>query len=806
MTTLTVVLGGRHLRFEAKDFPLSLGGPRPHIPLAQSDTSEPAAHFGLDHGQIFIQPAGSPHEAAKITCNGVPLTASRWLEDGDLITFEAITIRVASAPGTCSFVVEDPAEKPQDRGAGANGAALNPAAEMAPIQPIPFSPQWHASAPRRALRLRPRAIVMAVLFGVLAACAWYVLTAHSVAIETDPPADHLAIGGGMTPGFGGRYLLRPGSYRLQAQRAGYLPIDIVFEVGRDQPATRRFLFEPLGGTIAIASRPVSGASVLLDGASVGTTPVEALAVSAGDHTIEIRAPLHLDYSTTITVEPGNPPVRLEADLVPNWAPVTITSSPTGADILIDRTVVGTTPATLEVEAGPRRLEVYRTGHKGASRSLQIVAGEALDLGVIVLAPEDGRLAVSSQPGGATVTVGSQYRGTTPLELTVPPATPLEVRVSLAGHATYRTRVTATSGQRVEVNAVLEMLTGEVVVTSQPPDAELLIDGAPRGRTGQTLELEARRHQIEVRREGYVPYQTTIVPEPGLTQAIRAVLRPAGAAGLPQTIASPQGTELVLVGPGRFEMGASRREPGRRANEVLREVEITKPFYLAVREVTNREFREFKTSHLSGAFGGHNLEIDHHPVVNVTWDDAARYCNWLSEKAGLPPVYVERAGILVPRSPMTVGYRLPTEAEWAWAARYAGSSSPSKYGWGDSLPLPQGAGNYGDASAEGALHTAVPNYSDGYAATAPAGSFSSNNLGLYNLGGNVAEWVQDNYTFTPSAPGVIERDPTGPATGAQHVIRGASWMDTAVTELRLTAREGGDRPRPDLGFRIARSAE
>jgi formylglycine-generating enzyme required for sulfatase activity len=469
-------------------------------------------------------------------------------------------------------------------------------------------------------------------------------------------------------------------------------------------------------------------------------------------------------------------------------------------------VVGTTPAALEVEAGARTIEIRKGGHKPANRSIRIIAGEAVDLGVIALEPEDGRLAIASQPSGATVTVGSEYRGTTPLDLTVTPDVPLELRVSLAGHRTYTTGVTVASGKRLEVRATLEMFTGEVIITSQPPGAELLIDGAPRGRTGQTVELEARRHTIEVLLDGYVPFRTTITPEPGLTQAVRATLKPAGVAGQPQTISSPQGTELVLINPGRLTMGASRREPGRRANEVLREVEITKPFYLAVSEVSNRDYREFASGHLSGAYGGHNLEIDHHPVVNVSWENAARYCNWLSEKAGLPPVYVERAGILVPRTPLTIGYRLPTEAEWAWAARYAGSASPRKYAWGDALPVPPGAGNYGDASAEGVLHAAVPGYQDGYPATAPVDSFTANNLGLFNLGGNVAEWVQDFYTFTPSPPGVVERDPTGPPSGGQHVIRGASWMDTAVTELRLTFRDGGDQPRPDLGFRIARSAE
>jgi formylglycine-generating enzyme required for sulfatase activity len=649
-------------------------------------------------------------------------------------------------------------------------------------------------------------VLMAVLLTALGACAWYVLTAHSVVVETDPRADAMKLSGGITPRLAGRYLLRPGTYRLRAEKSGYLPIDTELDVGPGRPAVVMIAFEPLGGVVTITSRPVGEAAVTIDGQAVGATPLEDLALSAGDHAVEVRAPLHLAYSTNITIEPGDPPATLEAELIPNWAPLTVSSSPAGADVLLDRSVVGKTPATIDVEAGTHTLEIRRNGHKTANRSIRIVAGEAVDLGVIALTPEDGRLAVVSEPGGATVTVGSEYRGTTPLDVTVTPGVPLDVRVSLAGHATFSRSVTVASGKRLEVRAILEMLTGEVVITSQPPGAQVLIDGTPRGRTDLTLELDARQHRIELLLDGYDPFRTAVTPEPGLTRAVRATLKPAGVAGLPQTISSPQGTELVLINAGRLTMGAPRREPGRRANEVLREVEITKPFYLAVSEVSNREYREFASGHLSGAYGGHNLEIDHHPVVNVSWQDAARYCNWLSAKAGLPPVYVERAGTLVPRTPLPMGYRLPTEAEWAWAARYAGSASPKKYAWGDSLPVPPGAGNYGDTSAETALHAAVPDYQDGYPATAPVGSFTANKLGLFNLGGNVAEWVQDFYTFTPSPPGVVEKDPTGPPSGVQHVIRGASWMDTAVTELRLTFRDGGDQPRPDLGFRIARSAE
>ncbi len=806
MTTLTLDLGGLQRVFAAEDFPLSLGGPQPHVPLTGWVDDGPAAYLGLDHGDIFIQPATTAPGSPVVACNGVGLTTSRWLDDGDQITIGPVRLRFSAAAGGFRLVVEGPAEESPPPGGGEPGALFQPAADIAPIRPAAFTPQQGSPAARRSFRPRPRVLLLAALFAVLAGCAWYVLTAFSVAVETDPPADRLTVNGGITPGLRGRYLLLPGTYRLQAERSGHLPIDTFFDVGPGAPTTLRFSFEPLGGLVSFRSRPVTGATVEIDGRAVGATPIDDLPLAAGDHAVEVSAARHLPHSASFRIEPGDPPRTFEADLVPNWAPVTVASSPAGAEVRIDGVAVGAAPATFEVEAGSRTLDVRKAGYKPVRRALEVAAGEAVDLGVVTLAPEDGRLAVTSRPAGATVTVGSEYRGTTPLEIAVPPGAPLEVRVSLSGHATYSTGVTVAAGQRVEVQTTLAMLTGEVVITSQPQGAELLIDGSPRGRTGMTLELEARPHEIEVRLEGYKPYRTTITPEPGLTRAVRAALQPAGPEALPRSITSPQGVDLVLVDPGRFTMGASRREPGRRANEVLREVEITRPFFLAVREVTNREFREFQSGHLSGAYGGYNLEIDHHPVVNVTWEDAARYCNWLSEKAGLPPVYVERSGTLVPRSPLPMGFRLPTEAEWAWAARYAGSSTPSKYPWGDSLPVPPGAGNYGDASAEDILHGALPDYRDGYPATAPAESFSANALGLYNLGGNVAEWVQDFYTFTPSPPGVVERDPTGPATGAQHVIRGASWMDTIVTELRLTSRDGGDQPRPDLGFRIARSAE
>ena len=153
--------------------------------------------------------------------------------------------------------------------------------------------------------------------------------------------------------------------------------------------------------------------------------------------------------------------------------------------------------------------------------------------------------------------------------------------------------------------------------------------------------------------------------------------------------------------------------------------------------------------------------------------------------------------------MTRGYRLPTEAEWAWAARKAGRSKVQKFPWGDRMPPAPKSGNYADASASSILAGVIPGYSDGFAATSPTDAFAPNALGLHDTGGNVAEWVHDVYAVRPALGRGLETDPMGADEGELHVIRGSSWMHSTVTELRLTFRDYGEKARPDVGFRVAR---
>ena len=109
------------------------------------------------------------------------------------------------------------------------------------------------------------------------------------------------------------------------------------------------------------------------------------------------------------------------------------------------------------------------------------------------------------------------------------------------------------------------------------------------------------------------------------------------------------------------MGASRRDPGRRANEVEHPVKLKRAFYIAATETTNAQFRQFEATHDSGLIESYSLDRDHQPVAGVSWQQAASFCNWLSQREGLAPFYREQQGVIIGFNTSSVGYRLPSEA-------------------------------------------------------------------------------------------------------------------------------------------------
>jgi formylglycine-generating enzyme required for sulfatase activity len=231
--------------------------------------------------------------------------------------------------------------------------------------------------------------------------------------------------------------------------------------------------------------------------------------------------------------------------------------------------------------------------------------------------------------------------------------------------------------------------------------------------------------------------------------------------------------------------------------------------MAENEVTNAQFRAFRASHASGIAIERTLDLDNFAVSGVTWDDAVAFCNWLSQREGLPLAYERRDGRWQLVEPLAPGYRLPTEAEWEYAGRYVDGRRFRRYSWGDALPPPAGTENLAGSEVNAGVRPeraqkVLPAYRDEHAVVAPVGSYGRNALGIADMGGNVSEWMHD--TYASQLPGAPATDPRGDGAAGPHVVRGANWNSSSVAELRLAWRDRSTVAQQTLGFRVVRGVK
>ncbi|HSG93935.1 MAG TPA: PEGA domain-containing protein, partial [Afifellaceae bacterium] len=384
-----------------------------------------------------------------------------------------------------------------------------------------------------------------------------------------------------------------------------------------------------------------------------------------------------------------------------WSNVEVKSEPPGATIFAGDERVGETPATIELIEGTHQLSVVRDGFNAWDGTVVAKANVDQTLPLIRLESANARLLVNSIPRAANVTVNGHYRGQSPVTLALSPGVDYEIGLSKAGYGMTSRKVRLQAAASDAITVDLSARVGTVTVNVQPADATVLVDGSARGSGSTTLQLSSAPHRIEVSRPGYETWSRTVTPRPGYPQTVTARLRSTAEierAKIEQTVTTTAGQTMRRVEAGTFTLGASRAEPGRRANEVIVPVTITRPFLIGVHEVTNKEYAEFRPSHDSGSDIHPAMAGDSNPVANVTWADAAQYCNWLSAREGLAPVYKEEFGKWIAIRPLPDGYRLPTEAEWEWAIRYAGAARASRFAWGEEMPPRRDSGNYADRAA------------------------------------------------------------------------------------------------------------
>ena len=249
--------------------------------------------------------------------------------------------------------------------------------------------------------------------------------------------------------------------------------------------------------------------------------------------------------------------------------------------------------------------------------------------------------------------------------------------------------------------------------------------------------------------------------------------------------------MILVKGGTFSMGNTRGDSEGYSNEKpVHTVNLTYDYWIGKYEVTFDDYDAFCTATGRSKPSDYGWGRKSRPVINVSWNEAIEYCNWLSGKEGYAKAYDSGGNLLDRNSNKTTyikkveGYRLPTEAEWEYAARGGQKAKGYKYSGSDTLSE---VGWYKDNAGS---------------KTQEIGKKKANELGIFDMSGNVWEWCYDWYGGY-SAEGQL--NPIGPGSGSYRLIRGGGWYYSAHY-CRVAFRNYSDPSTTHsyLGFRLART--
>jgi hypothetical protein len=357
------------------------------------------------------------------------------------------------------------------------------------------------------------------------ALAIVVTLLQTVVVDVRPSDARLSAPGSLIaiPSANNRLLLLPGKRVVKAERDGYITTRAGVDVRMDTPNNVRLRLEKLPGKLRIDTVGVA-ATVSVDGVESGHAPGE-LSVPAGQRTLIIRAPRYVDYITSVTIEGAGAHQDLQVKMQTSWGGLKVLSIPEGAHVSVDGSDGGVTPVTVDAPSGVRRIQLSAPGYKTWESSLVLKAGETLNVGPVTLGQPDAHLVVRSEPEGADATVGGTHLGRTPAEIDLPSGIAHEVVLSAPGYKNWTRAVFADPGRKLTVLAKLEPILVRVSVKGEPADAELFVDGVAHGKGTQTFELSATEHRIEVRKEGFQPFKTTVAPAASLERTVQYRLVP-----------------------------------------------------------------------------------------------------------------------------------------------------------------------------------------------------------------------------------------------------------------------------------------
>ena len=536
-------------------------------------------------------------------------------------------------------------------------------------------------------------------------------------------------------------------------------------------------------TVAVTSEP-SGAVVRVDGRQRGITPLERLELDAGSHQLSIEHSHFAPHVEGVSVSRGDHLQRHIA-FKPGEGTFALLSNPRGAWVEIDgERLNSVTPTEITLPSGEHTIAMGQAERHIVEEVHTVKHGQTLEVNFDLNIDPHGSLTIVSSPRNAKIEFLDQ-------ELTYSPKMRVQIgeyalRVSRAGYEPQEFRYQVRYGDNLH-HVDLKRAYGRLKVSAKPADATIEVVYSDGGRTRRkpyqpNMSVPVGAVEVRAASIGYRSQRKNLnFTSSGAT--LNFNLAPmqveVGRVFNDRLRSGVEGPSLVIVPAGSFRMG---REEGPPSETPARTVTITQPFAVSRFEITVGDYLLYakaKNKPLHEKLWVDKLD---HAMAYVSFADAVGYADWLSEQTG-------------------EAYQLPSEAQWEYIAR-ANSTTP--YFFGDDPEALCEYGNLADRTARKSFREwQTLTCDDGMVRPGPVGQFKPNGFGVYDVYGNVSEWVLDcgipKYAGAPT-----DGSATVEGLGCEtHGVRGGSWDSTAEEALsgyRMSARS----PNDDRGFRLVRA--
>ena len=482
---------------------------------------------------------------------------------------------------------------------------------------------------------------------------------------------------------------------------------------------------PAFGYINISSSPEQGAKAFVDGDYVGLTPIKTDKIRSGSHTVMVMKDMYKMKEQSYNVTDGqttNATLNMDA----NFVTVTLTVG-IGADIYVDEEYKGKEKWSGRLPDGAHIFEARKENHKKSVKTVNLVLGKNEAIALDAPTPINGEIDINTTPMGASIYIDGKHYGETPNYISDILIGTHELKLTKQGCSEIKKTITIKEGETLSVNEKLQ--TGkEISISTDKSGDKIYVDGNYVGISPITSTLSYGTHMIKAERNGKTVSKNINVAQSGGDSSVKLAFF-----GNQTFTVNGVSFTMIAVKGGTFQMGATS-EQGSDAYDNEKPVHSVplSDYYIGETEVTQELWIAVMGNNPSYYSGN-----PQRPVERVSWNDCQEFIKKLNQLTGK-------------------NFRLPTEAEWEYAARGGKKSKGYKY---------SGSNTIDD----------VAWYTSNSSSTHDVKTKQANELGIYDMSGNVYEWCQDWYgSYSIS----YKTNPTGPSSGSHRVRRGGSWNSSA----------------------------